>query len=112
MILIRLIWTCEKDEFELGAMRELKACHKVGGYCRKEALAWCVEKRGPAGISRELGGWGFGIAAGRRERRFGVSNWSQTGGGALVLRRCSSVRLPVSRSLQADGDADQPPDLR
>jgi hypothetical protein len=33
MILIKLIWTCEQDEFELGAKRELKACTRVGA-CR------------------------------------------------------------------------------
>ncbi|MGB8146640.1 MAG: conjugal transfer protein TraN [Chromatiaceae bacterium] len=38
MILIKLIWTCEQAEFELGAKRELKACHKVGGYCKKKVL--------------------------------------------------------------------------
>ena len=45
MILIRIIWTCEQSEFELGAKRELRACHRVGSYCRKEVLTWCVEKR-------------------------------------------------------------------
>ena len=45
MILIKLIWTCEQSEFELGAKRELRACHKVGGYCRKSVLGWCIEKR-------------------------------------------------------------------
>jgi conjugal transfer mating pair stabilization protein TraN len=45
MILIRIIWTCEKQEFELGAKRELKSCHHVGGYCKSKVLGWCIEKR-------------------------------------------------------------------
>ena len=45
MILIKLIWTCEQDEFELGAKRELKACTRVGGYCRSDILGICIEKR-------------------------------------------------------------------
>ena len=45
MILIKIIWTCEKKEFELGAKRELKACHNVGGYCKSKVLGWCIEKR-------------------------------------------------------------------
>ena len=45
MILIKIIWTCEKKEFELGAKRELKACHHVGGYCKSKVLGWCIEKR-------------------------------------------------------------------
>ncbi|MFB1486878.1 MULTISPECIES: conjugal transfer protein TraN [unclassified Thiocapsa] len=45
MILIRIIWTCEQSEFELGAKRELRACHRVGSYCKQEVLTWCVEKR-------------------------------------------------------------------
>ena len=45
MILIKLIWTCEQEEFELGAKRELRACHRVGSYCKKDVLSWCVEKR-------------------------------------------------------------------
>lgn len=45
MLLIRLIWTCEEDELELAAKRELKSCHFVGGYCKDEVLGWCVEKR-------------------------------------------------------------------
>jgi conjugal transfer mating pair stabilization protein TraN len=45
MILIRIIWTCEQREFELGAKRELRACHRVGSYCKQEVLTWCVEKR-------------------------------------------------------------------
>jgi len=38
VILIQLIWTCEEDEFELGAKRELKSCHYVGSYCKTKVL--------------------------------------------------------------------------
>jgi conjugal transfer mating pair stabilization protein TraN len=45
VILVRLIWTCEQAEFELGAKRELRACHRVGGYCKSKVLGVCIEKR-------------------------------------------------------------------
>ena len=41
MILIKLIWTCEQEEFELGAKRELEACHNVGSYCKETGEAYC-----------------------------------------------------------------------
>ena len=45
VILVQLIWTCEQAEFELGAKRELRACHRVGGYCKSKVLGVCIEKR-------------------------------------------------------------------
>ena len=45
VILIQLIWTCEEEEFELGAKRELKSCHDVGSYCKSKALTACIERR-------------------------------------------------------------------
>ena len=45
MILIRILWTCEKDEFELGAKRALRACHYVGSYCDSDLLGVCIEKQ-------------------------------------------------------------------
>ncbi|MGB5737278.1 MAG: conjugal transfer mating pair stabilization protein TraN, partial [Thiohalocapsa sp.] len=45
MILIRIIWTCEKDEFELGVKRELRSCHYVGSYCDSKILGVCIEKQ-------------------------------------------------------------------
>lgn len=45
MILIKIIWTCEKEEFELGAKRELRSCHAIGNYCKKDVLGLCVETR-------------------------------------------------------------------
>ncbi|MBK5942222.1 conjugal transfer protein TraN [Halochromatium roseum] len=45
MILIRIIWTCEEEEFELGVQRELRACHYVGSYCDSDILGICIEKQ-------------------------------------------------------------------
>jgi conjugal transfer mating pair stabilization protein TraN len=45
VILIQLIWTCEQDEFELGAKRDLKSCHCVGSYCKTKVLTVCIERR-------------------------------------------------------------------
>ena len=45
MILIQIIWKCEKDEFALGAKRELKTCHAVGSYCATKVVGQCIEKR-------------------------------------------------------------------
>jgi conjugal transfer mating pair stabilization protein TraN len=45
VILIQLIWTCEQEEFELGAKRELRSCHNVGSYCKTEVLFACIERR-------------------------------------------------------------------
>jgi conjugal transfer mating pair stabilization protein TraN len=44
-ILVSLIWECEEEEFEVGAKRELKLCHKVGSYCADDSLFGCIEKR-------------------------------------------------------------------
>ncbi|WP_342450225.1 conjugal transfer protein TraN [Thiorhodococcus minor] len=45
MILIRLIWECTEDEFTLGVQRELKSCHRVGSYCKKNFFGACIESR-------------------------------------------------------------------
>jgi conjugal transfer mating pair stabilization protein TraN len=45
VILVQLLWECEKDEFELGAKRELKSCHYVGSYCASDVLGVCIERR-------------------------------------------------------------------
>lgn len=45
MILIQLIWQCEKAEYELGVKRQLKACHRIGSYCNTSALGVCIESR-------------------------------------------------------------------
>lgn len=45
MILIKIIWKCTKDEFELGSKRDLKSCVFVGGYCKSRVLGYCIEKR-------------------------------------------------------------------
>lgn len=33
ILLIQLIWACEKPEFELAAKKELRSCHYLGSYC-------------------------------------------------------------------------------
>ena len=45
MMMIQLIWACEKEEFELNAKRSLKSCHYVGSYCKTKVLGACIEKR-------------------------------------------------------------------
>ncbi|AFL73498.1 conjugal transfer protein TraN [Thiocystis violascens] len=45
MILIQLIWECTEDEFTLGVQRELKSCHRVGAYCKKNLFGACIESR-------------------------------------------------------------------
>ena len=45
MMIIQIIWECEKEEFELNAKRALKSCHKVGSYCKSDVLGMCIEKR-------------------------------------------------------------------
>lgn len=45
MILIHLIWPCEKEEFELGMKRQLKNCHFNGGFCATKVLGVCIEKK-------------------------------------------------------------------
>ena len=45
VILIQLIWTCEQEEFELGAKRELRSCHDLGSYCKTKVLSACIERR-------------------------------------------------------------------
>ncbi|WP_242470761.1 conjugal transfer protein TraN [Thiocystis violacea] len=45
MILIQLIWECTEDEFTLGVQRELKSCHRVGSYCKKNFFGACIESR-------------------------------------------------------------------
>jgi conjugal transfer mating pair stabilization protein TraN len=45
VILIQMIWTCEEEELELGAKRELRSCHDVGSYCKTKVLTACIERR-------------------------------------------------------------------
>ena len=41
---MKLIYPCEKEEFELSARRELKSCHYIGSYCDSE-LSICISKQ-------------------------------------------------------------------
>lgn len=45
VLLIQIVWKCEKEELELNTNRELRQCHRVGSYCASEALGACVEER-------------------------------------------------------------------
>ncbi|AJY53127.1 conjugal transfer mating pair stabilization protein TraN [Halomonas sp. KO116] len=45
MLAIQLIWSCEAEEFELNAQRELKSCRHIGTYCKTEVLGYCIERR-------------------------------------------------------------------
>lgn len=44
-ILVNLIWSCTRSEFEFGAKRELKVCHELGSYCKSKTIFGCTEKR-------------------------------------------------------------------
>jgi len=44
-MLIKTIWKCEKEEFEMAAKKETNQCHFVGSYCATKVLGSCVEKR-------------------------------------------------------------------
>lgn len=41
-ILVKIIWKCEMEEFQLGVQRQLRNCHYVGSYCKG---VLCIEKR-------------------------------------------------------------------
>lgn len=42
---IKLIWKCSDEEFNMNAQRVLKNCAYVGSYCKTEVLGACIEKR-------------------------------------------------------------------
>ncbi|WP_448205426.1 conjugal transfer mating pair stabilization protein TraN [Azospirillum sp. sgz302134] len=44
MILIKIIWECTKEEFQLNVNKQLRNCHFIGSYCASKAFG-CVEKR-------------------------------------------------------------------
>ena len=41
-ILVKIIWKCDMEEFQLGVQRQLRNCHYVGSYCKGFL---CIEKR-------------------------------------------------------------------
>jgi hypothetical protein len=45
VLAIQIVYKCEEDEFELANKRELRACIKVGSYCKSKTVAGCIEKR-------------------------------------------------------------------
>jgi conjugal transfer mating pair stabilization protein TraN len=45
LIVINLIWECEKEELELTVKRDLKLCHQVGSYCSQDTAFGCIESK-------------------------------------------------------------------
>src|SRR5699024_4620876 len=57
MIMVQIIWKCEKKEFMMNAKRKLKSCVYVGSYCKEKVPWWsapvlpgvggvvCIEER-------------------------------------------------------------------
>lgn len=45
MLMIKLIWKCEQQEFEMNAKRAVNSCSYVGSYCKSKVLGICVESR-------------------------------------------------------------------
>lgn len=45
MLMIKLIWKCEQEEFEMNMKRALNNCTYVGSYCKSRVLGMCVESR-------------------------------------------------------------------
>ncbi len=120
MILIQIIWKCEKDEFALGAKRELKTCHAVGSYCATQVVGQCIEKREAyccfsSPLSRilqeqirpQLGrGWGDaedpdceGIAVGDLEK----VDWNRVNLDEWLGILAATGHLPTTRDLSVDG---------
>jgi conjugal transfer mating pair stabilization protein TraN len=45
-IVVKMVWQCEKPEYELAAKKELKSCHYLGSYCKtRNEMSVCLEHR-------------------------------------------------------------------
>lgn len=44
VLAIQIIYKCTEEEFELGGKKDLRVCHKVGSYCKKDTVFGCIEK--------------------------------------------------------------------
>ncbi len=42
--LIKIIYACETEEYQLDTDRQLKECHYVGSYCPQDVLGLCIER--------------------------------------------------------------------
>jgi conjugal transfer mating pair stabilization protein TraN len=45
MMVVQAIYACEEEEFMLASKKDVKACHKVGSYCKSDSIIGCIEKR-------------------------------------------------------------------
>lgn len=45
VLIIQIIWSCEDEEFELGAKKAMRICHYNGKYCDEKVLGVCVIKK-------------------------------------------------------------------
>lgn len=45
MLVIQIVWKCEKSELALGVKRKLKSAHYVGSYCATDVMDVCIEER-------------------------------------------------------------------
>lgn len=44
-ILVRTIWACDEESFQLGVNRQLHQCSFVGSYCATSVIGQCLERR-------------------------------------------------------------------
>lgn len=45
VLIIQIIWSCEDEEFELGAKKAMRLCHYNGKFCDQKILGVCVIKK-------------------------------------------------------------------
>lgn len=45
VLIIQIIWSCEDEEFELGAKKAMRLCHYNGKFCDQKVLGVCVIKK-------------------------------------------------------------------
>jgi conjugal transfer mating pair stabilization protein TraN len=119
VILIQLIWTCEQEEFELGAKRELRSCHDVGSYCKAKVLTACIERckayccfNTPLArilneqIRPQLGrGWGEADepdCSGINVREFGRVDWDRVNLDEWLAILAETGHFPTLDSLNLD----------
>lgn len=45
VMVVQIVWECEKPEFELAAKKATESCQYLGSYCASDVLGVCIEKR-------------------------------------------------------------------
>jgi hypothetical protein len=45
VLIIQIIWSCEDEEFELGAKKAMRLCHYNGKFCDQKVLGVCILKK-------------------------------------------------------------------